>query len=353
MTQPSPRRVTLRDVAMRAGVSSQTVSRVMHASPLVSGELRQRVQRAIADLDYQPNQAARNLKYQRSRLITVFLFDEGYPVHLNRLVARGRGLGYRLVHEYNIASNADTFRLAMEEAMTQMAEGILLFSVATASHTEAIARLNRRDIPIVYVDTYLAAHMPAPRSGEPMASVVINQYHGTQLAVEHLIALGHRDIAEIAGPVTRLVDAQERHASWVATMRAHGLSPALSVMHGDGGFHPGDGYAAMQALLARHERFTAVVCANDNLAIGAIHALWEAGKRVPQDCSVVGFDDRDIARYAIPSLTTVRQDFDALAAAGLEYLVELIADPTTSLRQKVFEPELIVRASTAPPHPGG
>ena len=339
MTNLQSKRATLSDVAIQAGVSSQTVSRVINNSPQVSPKLRQKVLRVIAELDYQPNQAARSLKLQRSMLIYVFLFDEGYPLRIDRLIEKGRGLGYRLVPAYNVSGNSNTFRLTMEEAMTQMAEGILLFSASIENHHPDITRLNNRHIPIVYVDTYL---------GAPVASVVVDQRLGTRLATEHLIALGHRDIVEIAGPYHRLVDAQERHESWLATLHDHGLTPGRSLIGHSWGFSPQSGYAAMKALLESGDHFTAAVCANDGLAMGALHALWEAGKRAPDDCSIVGFDDSEISRYTMPPLTTVRQNFDAVAEQSIAYLVSLIEDPSTPVHQRVLYPELVVRQSTGP-----
>lgn len=162
------------------------------------------------------------------------------------------------------------------------------------------------------------------------------------MAVEHLIDLGHEHIAEIRGPLD-VLDANMRHEAWLATLGEHGLRPGPSEV---GNFRAAGGYAAMVRLLDRGERFTGVFAANDEMALGAIHALHERGLEVPQDVSVVGFDNVEQTPFFAPPLTTVFQDFHTMGELVIEYLVALIEKPSTPHYQRVLTPELIVRQST-------
>ena len=191
------------------------------------------------------------------------------------------------------------------------------------------------NIPFIQIDT-------KPQPG--IASVAIEQVYGSKLAVEHLIELGHRQIAEISGPMN-WYDAIMRHQSWVDTIEQHGLFSEMSV---EGNWSSQSGYEAVRSLLRRGAKFTGLVVANDQMALGAIAALDEHGLRIPEDVSVVGFDDIPESAYFLPALTTVHQNFEALGEQSVDYLVALIKNPETPIHQRVLYPELIIRKSTAP-----
>jgi DNA-binding LacI/PurR family transcriptional regulator len=175
--------------------------------------------------------------------------------------------------------------------------------------------------------------------------VIYAQSLGARLATQHLIDLGHRQIAEISGPLGNY-DGRDRHMGWLETLRDNGLEKGLSV---EGGFTLEGGYHAMNHLLDCKQPFTGVFIANDSMALGAYTALRERGYRVPHDISVVGFDDIPEAAHFVPALTTVRQDFNVLGKVAVEYIVRLIDYPDTPIQQTVLHPKLIVRESTAPP----
>ena len=181
--------------------------------------------------------------------------------------------------------------------------------------------------------------------GSRVPSVIIDQHYGTEQAVRHLIDLGHKRIAEISGPADPgWVDARLRHAGYLDTLATHGLKPG-PVASGD--WTAASGAEAAERLLGEGAPFTAIVAGNDQMALGAIHELRRAGKRVPEDVSVVGYDDTPEAPYYDPPLTTVRQDFEALGQQSVDYLLGLIDVPETPMQQRVLSPTLVVRASTA------
>jgi DNA-binding LacI/PurR family transcriptional regulator len=335
MTSPEPKRVTLGDVALLAGVSAQTVSRVVNHHPYVSEQTRQRVTDAIHQLDYRPNRAARSLVTQRSCMIGIITF--GIPnygpaqmlTHVERMAkARGYGVGFAAITHMS----SDEIREAITNLGDHAIDGLVLLTPTEGvSHDELTQVCG--GIPFVQIDVELGTQAP---------SVVIDQWHGSQLATQHLIDLGHRDICEISGP-SNWYGAQARHRSWIATMQAAGLTPGLSV---EGDWSPQSGYEKTCEVLDRGAHFSALVAGNDQMALGALRALREHHLRIPEDVSVVGFDDIPEAAYFEPPLTTVRQDFAALGAQSLEYLVALLGYPDTPVHQRVLYPELIERRST-------
>jgi len=176
-------------------------------------------------------------------------------------------------------------------------------------------------------------------------SVVIHQHHGARLATQHLIERGHRAICEITGPM-EWSGAKQRHEGWLAVLAEAGIRPGASV---EADWTPLGGYRAAHRLLDEGERFTALFAGNDQMALGAMRALREAGLRIPQDVSIVGFDDVPEAAYFEPPLTTVRQDFTTLGQQAVELLLARMAVPDAPAHQRVLYPVLVERASVASP----
>jgi LacI family transcriptional regulator len=191
------------------------------------------------------------------------------------------------------------------------------------------------NIPFVQIDTELGAKVP---------SVVIDQRFGSRLVTQYLIDLGHRALCEISGPLN-WYGAQARHESWIKTLHQAGLAPGPSV---EGDWTAAGGFRAANSLLDQGASFTGLVVANDQMALGAIRALRGRGLRVPEDVSVVGFDDIPEAAYFEPPLTTVCQNFAALGEQSVEYLVALIDNPHTPVHQRVLHPQLVERQSACP-----
>ncbi len=339
---PRPRRVTLHDVALQSGVSYQTVSRVVNDDPHVSRATRQRVLQAIQSLNYRPNRAARSLVTRRSQMLEVIVFGGNHygPSQMVANVERAaHELGYSLILTNVLEVTLEAVGDAIDRLSGRFADGIIFITPLVGLDCDQLATLCG-GTPFVLIDTQLGSLAP---------SVVIDQRYGSQLVTQRLIDLGHRDICEISGPLDWF-GALARHESWRATLEAAGLTPGVSVA---GDWTAAGGYAAARRLLDGGARFTALVVGNDQMAFGAIRALRDSGRRVPEDVSVVGFDDIPEAAYYEPPLTTVRQDFDALGRQSVEYLVGLIDRPETPLHQRVLYPTLVERQSARPPAAAG
>jgi DNA-binding LacI/PurR family transcriptional regulator len=181
------------------------------------------------------------------------------------------------------------------------------------------------------------------KRGSTTPSVMIDQYFGSQLAVQHLLELGHRQIAEITGPLN-YHEALTRHSAVVDTLQGCDLKLVDSVEATE--WMPHEGYLAARTLLDRGTHFTGLIISNDYLALGAMIALREHGLHIPEDVSIVGFDDTPESAYYMPPLTTIRQDYDALGYQSIHYLVELIHNQDTPAHQRVLMPQLVVRQST-------
>jgi DNA-binding LacI/PurR family transcriptional regulator len=336
-----PKRVTLGDVARAAGVSAQTVSRVVNNHPYVSNETRQRVMNMIHRLDYRPNRAARSLVTHRSCMIGIITF--GIPhygpaqmlTHIERVAkVRGYGVSFSSIS----IMTAEDVREAIANLGDHAIDGLVLLTPVSGVSYDDLVRVCG-GIPFVQIDVEKGTQAP---------SVVIDQGQGSQFITQHLIDLGHCAICEISGP--RIwYGAQARHRSWQATMRAAGLTPGPSV---EGDWSAQSGYEKVHELIAQGTVFTALVVGNDQMALGAMRALREHGLRIPEDVSVAGFDDMPEAAYFEPPLTTVRQDFAALGEQSMEYLVTLLEQPQTPVHQRVLYPEFIERASTGPARSG-
>jgi DNA-binding LacI/PurR family transcriptional regulator len=325
------------DVARLAGVSHQTVSRVVNGQDNLRPETRERVEQAIRQLGYRPNSAARALVTKRSATIGVIGSKSGYwgPSTVHRTIqAAGKQAGY-FVSSVNLQSLA---RAELSDAINhlrdQRVEGIVLI----AAHDEAVELANAQEVhglPVVVVEGDQA---------KARWAVGVDQVAGAELAVRHLVDLGHTAIVHLAGP-PGWAEARGRFQGWQRGMYAAGLRPTSPVV---GDWSAASGYAAGLAIAAQHDA-TAVVCANDQMALGLLRALSEAGRRVPDDVSVVGFDDIPEAAYLIPPLTTVRQDFAAVGRRAIEILQAAIRPEAGAVPDHLIRPELVVRASTAPP----
>mgnify|MGYP001239199056 CR=1 FL=1 len=333
----SDKKVTLNDVAELSGVSYQTVSRVINNHPSVAEETRQRVLGAIQNLNYHPNRAARSLVTNRSDTIAIISFGTSFygPGQMvSHITHNAKESGYRVSLSTVEHLEWSEVKAAIDDLHEHLIDGIIMIAPIISDFMHEIRALIG-DIPFIQIDT---------KPHEGVASVVIEQAHGTKLAVEHLIQLGHRDIAEISGPLN-WYDAIMRHQSWIATMKYHNLPHHMSI---EGNWSAQSGYEGLRALVKSGAKFTGLAVANDQMALGAMSALTELGLRVPDDVSVVGFDDIPESAYFMPALTTVHQDFTALGKQCVEYLVSLINHPDTDVHQRVLYPKLIVRNSTAP-----
>ncbi|CAB4940471.1 unannotated protein [freshwater metagenome] len=341
MTEVVPvvrRTPVMADVARLAGVSHQTVSRVINGQNNLRPATRERVEDAIRQLGYRPNTAARALVTRKSATFGVIGSKSGYwgPSTVHRTIqAAGRDAGY-FVSSVNLQSHTrEELVDAIDHLRNQSVEGIVLISATDDAVAVAQAQ-EQFGVPVVVVEG---------DASKTHWTVGVDQVAGAELGTRHLIDLGHTDIVHLAGP-PEWTEARGRLLGWQRAMYAAGLRPSE---HVTGDWSAASGFEAGREIAAR-EDVTAVFCANDQMALGLLRALSEAGRAVPtgpRGVSVVGFDDIPEAPYLIPPLTTVRQDFQAVGRRAIEILRAALAHEPGP--ESLIKPELVVRASTAAP----
>lgn len=327
---------SIRDVARLAGVSHQTVSRVINEHPSVREGTRQRVLDAIAQLDYRPNVAARALVTNSLNLIGVLSAttgEFGATSSLTAIEEAARAAGYSVTTLNLPDVSADSIHAAVRQLQNERVDGLI--ALAPQARVSHVLAGMRADIPIVTLQT---------ASGATAETLSADQVAGARLATEHLISLGHRDIVHLAGPQD-WVEAESRMQGYLDAMLDADISPFPPVR---GDWTADFGHTAGVELAHRGD-MTAVFVANDVMAIGLIHGFRDMGLEVPRDVSVVSFDDIPVAAHVTPALTTVHQDFQALGRRALLLLIAEIRGETPPVLEPAH-PRLIVRDSTATPH---
>jgi DNA-binding LacI/PurR family transcriptional regulator len=325
------RRASMRDVAQRAGVSGQTVSRVVNESPRVDPDTRARVEAAMAQLGYRPHRAARALRTGRTHtigLVVSTLASVGNSRMLQAVADAASHRGYALT----VVTAADAAALAgaFEHLRDQGVDGAIVLNEATAAARSAETPAG---LELVVVDS-----PPDERFG------VVQSDHeaGARAATEHLIGLGHPTVWHLAGPEDSYA-AAERERGWRAALEGAGLV-APPVVRGD--WTAASGYRAGVNLAERPD-VSSVFVANDQMALGLLRALAEVGRAVPAEVAVVGFDDIADAADYLPPLTTVRQDFDELGERAVDALIGAIDGGVPG--SHLVPTRLVVRQSSAPP----
>jgi DNA-binding LacI/PurR family transcriptional regulator len=327
----------MEDVAAVAGVSHQTVSRVLNDFPKVRPETRAKVLAAIEELGYRRNTAARTLVTRRSGGIGVITADMnhfGPASTMLGLESATRAAGYSLSLEGLPEISATALRHAVDRVLDQAVEAV----VVIVAHREAlaIAQSLHIGVPLVLVEGDLSA---APLTAG------VDQIAGARLATGHLLDLGHRTVLHLPGPADWL-EAGARREGWRMALQERG-APVPELM-AEGDWTSRSGYQATRAMLAESPAATAVFASNDQMALGVLRALHEAGLRVPQDVSVVGFDDVPESGYFTPPLTTIRQDFPELGKRVMALLLRVLGGELDA-SEPLVDPLLIIRSSTAPP----
>ncbi|MFF4783023.1 LacI family DNA-binding transcriptional regulator [Streptomyces griseorubiginosus] len=328
------------DVARLAGVSRKTVSRVLNDEPYVSDEARRRVLAAADELGYRLNHAARALASGRTRSLgVVALGTAGYGtasllVHIEHAV-RDSGYALRVINTPDGAPEgiADALGSLLEQGV----DGVIVSEPFVKGQVPL-----RVDVPVLFLGA------PPSFTGSRTLTASLGTRELARAATEHLLELGHETVHHLAGPRKWYVT-KDRIEGWRDALTARGAhEPPL--LNGD--WSAESGYAAGRAL-ASDASVTAVFAAGDEMAIGLVHALREAGRRVPEDISVVGFDGQPVFAYVSPPLTTVRQPFEAAAREGVRVLVHAVEHPDAEPVSAGEPPvELVVRGSSAPPPPG-
>jgi DNA-binding LacI/PurR family transcriptional regulator len=326
---------TLDDVAARCGVSYQTVSRVVNGSPLVAEKTRVRVLKAIADLNYRPNLAARRLATRRSSLIGMIGSHMTYYGPAQVMVSieeTAKRQGYNLIFS-GVENPGETELLAaIDDLCEQQVDGLVI-GVRFEDWIAAV-RKHCRGVPFVTVGNRIDDDIPG---------VVVDEFHGVRLATRHLLELGHQHIACISGPPDWPA-AKERYRAWHTTIKKAGRQPGP---HVQGNWSTQSGYeAAAQLLSSSPPAFTAIVACNDHMALGALRALHANKIRVPHQISIVGYDDVPESRFFEPPLTTVHHDFVAEGERCVKTLLRMINRDSIDTTLQVLSPELVVREST-------
>jgi DNA-binding LacI/PurR family transcriptional regulator len=322
------------DVARRAGVSHQTVSRVLNGHPNVSPETKAQVLAAIRALGYRPNVAARTLVTGRTNFLGVVSVDTTLygPASMLYGIERALHPEYFVAVASLPAFDRSSLTEAVERFVGQAVAGIIV--IAPDVNAAVALRSLAASVPLVVVGSGDYASLP---------SVAIDNRAGAARATRHLLDLGHRTVYHICGPDNWL-DARERVEGWRDALRDAG-APEPELARGD--WSARSGYEIGHALAARSE-VTAVLCGNDAMALGFLRAAAERGRLVPGDISVAGFDDVPEAAYYHPPLTTVRQDFAALGVRALDSLMDLVTRGGLARPSLPIAPDLIVRSSSGP-----
>jgi LacI family transcriptional regulator len=329
----------MKDVAQLAGVSIQTVSAVVNNKPDITAETRARVLSIIEQLNYQPYSVARSLRTRQTQTIALVVSNiasVAIAAMASAAEAHAHSFGYRLIL-YNTHNDSSRETSYFNAVAQQWVDGVVF--IPAMGRLGRLDILQAADIPSVAID-----RIPDDYKGP---AVMLDNLKAGRLAGEHLLDLGHERLAHIGGPMEIRL-ARERFGGFQQALEMRGLDPKVCAV-AEGTFTCQTGYLAMKQLLASRPYPTAVFAANDLMAIGAMRAVDEAGLRVPQDISIVGVDDIEVAAFQTPPLTTICQPFTQLATLGVQLLLDILAGKELVQSQIVIEPTLIVRQSTTKP----
>jgi LacI family repressor for deo operon, udp, cdd, tsx, nupC, and nupG len=325
---------TVKEIAAAAKVSVATVSRALQRPEMVSEETRLRIHEVVKRLGYTPNALARNLRTARTRLIIALLPDITNPFFSEVI----RGIEQVAFEKgYSVLLGETQSNLVREQTYADMVAARQADGIITMFHRVPAIPMEGR-LPLVNACEYV--------KDSAISSVYVDNVAAAATAVEYLVTLGHRDIAFVAGPASSPICVDREQGYQLALQRAKiPLDPALTAV---GDFSIEAGERAVEMFLAQGQSFSALFCANDEMAIGAMRALISHGLRIPEDVSVVGFDDIRYSRYTSPPLTTVSQPKNALGREAMTMLIELLNEPEVPTRKRVLSAELVVRGSTGP-----
>ncbi len=330
-------KVTIKEIAERAGVSKATVSRVLNNSKPVSNDIRVRVMAVVEATGFKPNAVARSLSMKKSHLIGIIIPDLSNPVFskiIQGIEAKLRETAYSLV----IAATdfeASKKREHIEVFKDRGIDGLILITDDGDNTLEMLADFDK---PVVMIGT--------GQMSDEIPVVKIDNYAAAKAMTEKLLSLGHTSIAMIRGPLTDIQSGRERFRGYRDVLQLHGCYDEALVFSGMYTFE--NGYEAMEKLMKDERPVSAVFCANDLMAVGAMRFAVEKGFRIPEEIAFAGFDDVDIACMMTPSLTTIRQPFAMKGETAIKVLFELI-EGSEKLDKMVYELpfELIERESTS------
>jgi LacI family transcriptional regulator len=337
-----PVRRTIREVARRAQVSTSTVSRTINSPSLVDAETAQRVRKAIEELKYYPNSQARSLVSGRSRIVGMIVSDITNPF-FPELVKSFEDVA--ALHGYDIlvsSTNYDSARMAdcVRRMLERKVDGVAIMTSEMDTHL--IEQLAQGKVPMVFLDT-------GPQ-GEHISNIVVDYAMGVNEAIEHLVALGHRRIGFISGPLG-LKSSQVRRSAFLRALERYGIREDEALVQ-EGNHKVDGGLQAMARMLEQAQAPTAVMASNDLTAVGMLSALRRAGLDVPRDISVVGFDDIWLARFTEPPLTTVRLSQNEIAEKAFRALLAHLGESPGGAKPDCnMETHLVIRQTTCQADP--
>lgn len=328
--------VTIQTVAKLANVSHTTVSRALNGSSLVKPQTRQKIEEIAESVGYVPNYNARRLVTHRSYNIGIFFsnLDQGtsFSFLANTIEKMEETLSPKYTFSIGSVENAAT----VGKMSQQNYDGILIMSQSDKDN-DFIEAIHRENIPLVVLNRNLVA--------SDINNFAFDDELGEQLATEYAIRMGHRKFALIKG-IESFESAKQRTIGFQKALKNYGIF-SEKVIYGQGNYRPESGNHEMRRILSSVNVPTCVICENDDMAIGAINACIDMGYRVPEDISVIGFDDMSYSKYLIPELTTVRKPTSELIKKGVERLFKLIQDEDQTIVKEVLPPEIIIRSSVA------
>ncbi|NOH57613.1 LacI family DNA-binding transcriptional regulator [Alteromonas sp. 07-89-2] len=326
---------TIYQVAERAGVSLSTVSRVLNGKASVNKVLKERVEKAVKELNYRPNSVARSLANNRTDSVGVLVPELNAPFFGDLMQAVESTLRAADKHVIiSVGRNClETEKDAVEFLISRNCDALIMHAEALSD--EYLLELNQSKLPVALVNRQV--------EGLPEACTSLDNEKGGYLATRHLLELGHKDIAYISGPTDKC-DASLRLEGHKRALSEAGL-PIKPQLIFNGDYSEEDGKIGLLELMARDVPFTALVCANDWMASGAISCARDLGMSLPHDLSVVGFDDVVFAHHVFPRLTTVSNPIAEMAEMSAKYILNKVYGQTNNV-QLYFEPSLVVREST-------
>lgn len=338
MSTPRRRRPTMADVAERAGVSRTLVSFILDGKPGASEETRQRVLAIAGEIGYQPDSAARLLAQGRSRTLGVMidvrqLFQAELVTHI---YPAAEHLGYDVLLSANLPDRTEE---TVADSLISHRCGALVL-LGPRAEQDSLRKLAER-VPVVVA----GRRLPGLSADTPLATVRTNDAKGMRQAVDYLVGLGHRRIHHVDGGTDP--GSADRSRAYRSAMRAHGLADEIAVI--PGAHNEEAGAAAARMMLAEPSLPTAVLAGNDRCALGILDVFTRAGVAVPEQVSLVGYDDSRLSENPRIDLTTIHQDAPGIARHAVELAVQMLVDDTPSTTDIVLEPTLVVRGTTAPP----
>ncbi len=333
------KRVTIREVAHAAGVSTQTVSRVLNDRPDVADDTRERVREIIADLGYSPNVLARSLIQGRTHTLGVVGYGLSYygPARvLTGIERRANEMGYSLLLSLLREPETTTGMEVYQNLIDRQVDGIIWAVPEIGTNREwAAQQIQKLHVPVVFINMQ-------PIDGAVV--VAVDNFAGGHIATRHLLDQGYRKIGIISGPPSWW-EARERLSGWRNAMNGAGIKD-LDALQVTGDWYPSSGARGLEELLRRTPDLEAVFACNDPMAAGALQAARRLGRRVPHEIAIVGYDDVPEAAYYEPALTTIRQPLAELGGQAVDQLIRLVKNPETNCEPVWLHPQLIVRESS-------